>query len=111
MCDKKIENRSKVCDKKNENCSKVSDNTKYISSLKLYRLQKVSIVVYYLILFYLKEQETIEVVVDDGAIVQIHANHRSLPKDGISKSYTTINTFFQLSKVIFECNTIFLNKK
>jgi hypothetical protein len=62
-----------------------------------------------LILFYLKEQETIKVVVDEGAAVQNTClNHTSVPEEGISESYTAINTFSELLTVIFQSNTHFL---
>jgi len=71
-------------------------------------LQKVLIVFNYLILFYLKEQETIKVVADDGAAVQNTClNHTSLPKERIAESYTVINSFSELLKVIFQSNTFF----
>jgi hypothetical protein len=63
----------------------------------LYLLQKVSIVFNYLIVFYLKEQQTIKVVADDGAAIQNTClNHTSLPEEGISESYTVINSFSEL---------------
>ena len=65
---------------------------------------KVSIVFNYLILFTLKEQETIQATVDDGAVVQMS----SLSKEGISEQYMAINTFSELLTVIFQSNKPFL---
>ena len=71
-------------------------------------MQKVLIVFNYLILFYLKEQETIKVVADDGAAVQNTClNHTSLPEERIAESYTVINSFSELLTVIFQSNTFF----
>jgi hypothetical protein len=57
----------------------------------------------------LKEQETIKVVVDDGAAIQnTRLNHTSSPEEGISESYTVINSFIELLMVIFQNNTLFL---
>ena len=64
----------------------------------------VSIVFNYLILFNLKEQETIQVTVDDGAAVQMS----SLSEEGISEQYMAINTFSELLTVIFQSNKPFL---
>jgi len=65
---------------------------------------KVSIVFNYLILFNLKEQETIQVTVDDGAAVQMP----SLFEEGISEQYMAINIFSELLTVIFQSNKPFL---
>jgi len=74
----------------------------------LYLLQKISIVFNYLILLYLKEQETIKVVADDGAAVQNTClNHTSLPEEGITESYTVVNSFSELLTVIFQSNIFF----
>jgi hypothetical protein len=71
----------------------------------LYPLQKkISIVFNYLILFDPKEQETIQVTVDDGTTVQMS----SLPEEGISEQYMTINSFDQLLTVIFQSTKPFL---
>jgi len=64
----------------------------------------VSIVFNYLLLFNLKEQETIQVTVDDGAAVQMS----SLSEEGISEQYMAINTFSELLTVIFQSNKSFL---
>ena len=66
--------------------------------------KKNSIVFNYLILFYPKEQETIQVTVDDGAAVQMS----SLSEEGISEQYMAINTFSELLTVIFQSNEPFL---
>jgi len=55
-----------------------------------------------------KEQETIKVVADDGAAVQNTClNHTSLPEEGISESYTVVNSFSELLTVIFQSNIFF----
>ena len=64
----------------------------------------VSIVFNYLILFNLKERETIQVTVDDGAAAQMS----SLSEEGISEQYMAINTFSELLTVIFQSNKSFL---
>lgn len=62
----------------------------------------------YLILFYLKEQETIQVAVDDGTTIQNTClNHTSLPEEGISECYTVINSFSELLAVIFQVINFF----
>jgi hypothetical protein len=82
-CDKKKEKSSKVCDKKKEKCSKICDNTKHIRFSLVVSTKKISIVFNYLILFDPKEQETIQVTVDDGTTVQMS----SLPEERISEQY------------------------
>ena len=62
------------------------------------------IVFNYLILFNLKERETIQVTVDDGAAAQMS----SLSEEGISEQYMAINTFSELLTVIFQSNEPFL---
>ena len=109
----KKEKSSKVCDKKKK--SKVYDKKKEkmfkdIRRQKIYQISlivstvKVSIVFNYFILFNLKEQETIQVTVDDGAAAQMP----SLPEEGISEQYMAINTFSELLTVIFQSNKPFL---
>jgi len=95
---------SKVCDKKKEKCSKVSGNKKIDQISLTVSTVKVLIVFNYLILFNLKEQETIQVTVDDGAAVQMS----SLSEEGISEQYMAINTFSELLTVIFQSNKSFL---
>jgi hypothetical protein len=70
----------------------------------LYPLQKISIVFNYLILLDPKEQETIQVTVDDGTAVQMSY----LPEEGIWEQYMTINSFNQLLPVIFQSTKPFL---
>ena len=83
---------------------------KGIRQQKIYQISlivstvKVSTVFNYLILFNLKEQETIQVTVDDGAAVQMS----SLSEEGISEQYMAINTFSELLTVIFQSNEPFL---
>jgi len=93
-----------VYDKKKEKCSKVSSNKKIYQIFLIVSTVKVSIVFNYLILFNLKEQETIQVTVDDGAAVQMS----SLSEEGISEQYMAINTFSELLTVIFQSNKSFL---
>jgi len=83
---------------------------KGIRQQKIYQISlivstvKVSIVFNYFILFNLKEQETIQVTVDDGAAVQMS----SLSEEGISEQYMAINIFSELLTVIFQSNEPFL---
>jgi len=57
-----------------------------------------------------KEQETIKVVADDGAAVQNTClNHTSLPEEGITESYTVVNSFSELLTVIFQSNIFCLS--
>jgi len=83
---------------------------KGIRQQKIYQISlivstvKVSTVFNYLILFNLKEQETIQVTVDDGAAVQMS----SLSEEGISEQYMAINSFSQLLTVIFQSTKPFL---
>ena len=102
MCDKK--KKSKVYDKKKEKMFKDIRRQKIYQISLIVSTVKVSIVFNYLILFNLKEQETIQVTVDNGVAVQMS----SLPEEGISEQYMAINSFSQLLTVIFQSTKPFL---
>jgi hypothetical protein len=55
-----------------------------------------------LLLFYLKEQENIQVAFHDDAAAPNIFPSTSLPKEGMSKPYMAINSFSELLTVIFQ---------
>jgi len=71
-------------------------------------LEKKSVVFHYLGLFYLKEQEKIQVAFHDGAAAPNISPSTSLPKEGMSQPYMAINSFFELLTVNFHSNRYFL---
>ena len=71
-------------------------------------LKNSSVVFDYLVLFYMKEQENIQVAFYDDAAAPNMSPSTSLPKERMSEPYMAKNSFFELLTVIFQSNRHFL---
>ena len=77
----------------------VCSSRKYISfSLIVFSGKKAQLYLIF-VLFYWQEPQNIKVPSDDGGPVQNISPSTSLPKEGMSEAYMTINTFSQLLTV------------
>jgi len=96
--DKKRKFTKKGSKKKGQG-SMVCSSRKYISfSLIVFSGKKAQLYLIF-VLFYWQEPQNIKVPSDDGGPVQNISPSTSLPKEGMSEAYMTINTFSQLLTV------------